>query len=226
MRVFGDPKGTNQAVIDRVNRIRVLKVTDEDYLRSQVENLVDSDTVILDCGQSLRHFSNSIKEKVRLLETLDINQFENYPDYLVDVCDSKGMSFFKDRYDLVIAFSLLEHCHNPFWASENLFLSLKKGGKIVGSAPFLFPRHGPSDIAYQDFWRFSRDAYAMLFPEASSIVLYPLRGRVATAINVLSLRYRFSFEKKWRLLSKLVNQIGSRRGNELQSSGYGFVITK
>jgi len=226
VETFGDPKEVNRSLIERVKKIRIKKVVDEDYLRLIVVQSVDSTFSVLDCGQSLRNYSNRVKEKSALVETLDINEFGEYPDFLVDVCDERGMSTFANKYDLITAFSLIEHCHDPFKASSNLFAALKKGGQIVGSAPFLFPRHGPADLSYQDFWRFSRDSYAILFPDASDITLYPLRGRIGTALNVLTLRYRFSFETRFHKLSSRINRWHSRNGHELQASGYGFIVTK
>ena len=226
MKVLGNPKAVNRSLIERVRKIRVEKVVAEDFLRLMVRDSVSAKSTILDCGQSLRNYANAVKENAKSVETLDINEFGNYPDYLVDVCDERGMSFFAGKYDFVIAFSLLEHVYDPFKASANLFAALKPGGQLIGSAPFLFPRHGPVDLSYQDFWRFSRDSYAVLFPAASNITLFPLRGRISTAINVLTLRYRFSFEQRFKKISLRTNRLASRNGNELQASGYGFIVNR
>jgi hypothetical protein len=64
----------------------------------------------------------------------------------------------------------------------------------------------------------------ILFPNASSIELWPLRGRVATSLNVLSTRYRFFFEEKFPSLARQLNKFGSENRQSLQSSGYGFLI--
>jgi SAM-dependent methyltransferase len=226
MRILGNPSRVNQELINRIKQIQMHELLDEDSLRGLLIQEVTDRSVILDCGQSLRHLAKQVKEKCNLYETIDINEFDNYPDYLVDVCDTESMRVFAGKFDFVVAFSLLEHCHEPFSASANLFGSLRKGGKLFGSAPFLFPRHGPKDLSYQDFWRFSRDSYAVLFPQASKITLYPLRGRIGTALNVLSLRYRFSLETKFFRIASTINRLASTKGNELQSSGYGFIVER
>ena len=180
--------------------------------------------MVLDCGKSLREYHHQVKNRVKLLHTIDINKFSDYPDYLIDICDRKKMNKLLRKYDFIASFSLLEHCYDPISASANLFDSLKPGGVLIGSAPFLFPRHSPDDLSYQDFFRFTRDAYVILFPNASSIELWPLRGRVGTALNVLSTRYRFFFEKKFPSLARYLNKFGSEDRQSLQSSGYGFLI--
>ena len=128
------------------------------------------------------------------------------------------------KFNYVICFSLLEHCYDPFSAAKNLFYKLAPNGKIYGSAPFLFPHHGPTDLSYQDYFRFTRDSYALLFPEAKNITLYPLRGRLGTSLVVLTLKYRFIFERKFPSFAHLINKLISKGRNQLQSSGFAFVI--
>ena len=199
---------------------------EEDELRKMfVENL-SKEISVLDCGKSLRHFYTLAKEKFREVKTIDINKFEDYPDIVVDICDSQKMEQFSNQFDAIACFSLLEHCYQPIDACENLFRSLKPGGKIIGSAPFLFPRHSPDNLEYQDYFRFTRDAYAVLFPKAARIELFPLRGRVTTSLNVLTTRYRFSLELRFPLLTRKLNKISSRGRQSLQTSGYGFIVEK
>lgn len=213
-------------VAEAIKRIQVHGQLEENKLREMFLEMATPSSVVLDCGKSLRNFYDPVKNKVHTLHTLDLNRYEGYPDFLIDVCDSKAMRKFRGNYDFISCFSLLEHCYNPLSASENLFNSLKNSGWLIGSAPFLFPRHAPDDLSYQDFFRFTRDAYAVLFPEAITIELWPLRGRVATSLNVLSTRYRFFFEDKSTRLARHLNRLSSQGRQGLQSSGYGFVIKK
>ena len=217
-------KMKSELIIQKIKSIKMNEQVEEDELRLRLLELVDSTSVVLDCGKSLREFHHQVKVKVKLLHTIDINKFSDYPDYLIDICDRKKMNKLLRKYDFIASFSLLEHCYDPISASANLFDSLKPGGVLIGSAPFLFPRHSPDDLSYQDFFRFTRDAYVILFPNASSIELWPLRGRVATSLNVLSTRYRFFFEEKFPSLARHLNKFGSEDRQSLQSSGYGFLI--
>jgi len=225
VKTLGDPQSRNAELIYRINQIKLSPVLGEDELRVKFVEMLSNSSVVLDCGKSLREQFVKAQAVAKRVETIDINRFENYPDYLADICDSKSMKYFRGNYDFIVAFSLIEHCHDPISATRNLFSALKKGGKIVGSAPFLFPRHGPEDLSYQDFFRFTRDSYAILFPDASNIELFPLRGRVATALNVLTLRYRFSFERRFTRLSSALNRLASSGPQQFQASGYGFIVS-
>jgi SAM-dependent methyltransferase len=220
----GIDKVKSELIVQKIKSIKINEQVEEDELRRRLLQMVDSTSVVLDCGKSLREFHHQVKDKVKLLHTIDINKFSDYPDYLIDICDRRKMKKLRRKYDFIASFSLLEHCYDPISASANLFDSLKPGGVLIGSAPFLFPRHSPDDLSYQDFFRFTRDAYVILFPNASSIELWPMRGRVGTALNVLSTRYRFLFEEKFPILARHLNKFGSEDRQSLQSSGYGFLI--
>ncbi len=220
----GNDEMKSALIVEKIKSIKMNEQVEEDELRRRLLELVDSTSVGLDCGKSLREYHHQVKNKVKLLHTIDINRFSDYPDYLIDICDQKKMENLRRKYDFIASFSLLEHCYDPISASANLFNSLKPGGVLIGSAPFLFPRHSPDDLSYQDFFRFTRDAYVILFPNASSIELWPLRGRVGTALNVLSTRYRFFFEIRFPSLARDLNRFGSEDRQSLQSSGYGFLI--
>jgi len=213
-------------VKESILRIQMKNQIQEDDLRRIFLQIVEKEAEILDCGKSLRNYFNDAKSNFASVETIDINSFDDYPDHVVDICNETSMRKFKSRYDAISCFSLLEHCYDPMSACRNLFVALKKDGMIIGSAPFLFPRHSPEDLSYQDFFRFTRDAYAVLFPQAKSIELFPLRGRVATSLNVLTTRYRFNFEEKFPRISKKLNKVGSQGRQSLQCSGYGFIISK
>lgn len=220
----GNDEMKSALIVEKIKNIKMNEQVEEDELRRKLLELVESTSVVLDCGKSLRDLHHQVKNKVKLLHTIDINKFSDYPDHLIDICDRKKMNKLRRKYDFISSFSLLEHCYDPISASANLFDSLKPGGVLIGSAPFLFPRHSPDDLSYQDFFRFTRDAYVILFPNASSIELWPLRGRVTTSLNVLSTRYRFFFEIRFPSLARYLNRFGSEDRQSLQSSGYGFLI--
>jgi SAM-dependent methyltransferase len=210
----------------RILSIKLENVIAENAFRDKVVASLDRNMTVLDCGKSLRNKFEEAQNRVRELRTLDINVFRDYPDYVIDLCNDSQVSTIGKKFDVVINFSLLEHTYDPFAACRNLFSLTMPGGKIIGSAPFLFPRHSPSDLSYQDYFRFTRDAYAVLFPYARNITLYPLRGRLATSINVLTFRYRFYFEKHFPKLGRFVSKILSSGDHLLQASGYGFIIEK
>ena len=224
MQILGNPNSKNEKLIAAIKKISVLEICDEDLIREKFLNEVKSGETVLDCGKSLREYYSEVKSTGAKVLTIDINTFDNYPDYQADICDTSSMNDLDLKFNYVICFSLLEHCYDPFSAAKNLFYALAPKGKIYGSAPFLFPHHGPIDLSYQDYFRFTRDSYALLFPDARKITLYPLRGRLGTSLVVLTLKYRFIFEKKFPNIANRINQLVSKGRNQLQSSGFAFVI--
>lgn len=216
----------SEKIIRRIREIKLNGVIEENELRARFLHKVKEDSRVLDCGQSLREFWPEAKNRAFKAVTLDINQFADYPDILADICDYDFLRKYENSFDLISCFSLIEHTYNPFWACGNLFSMCRPGGMIFGSAPFLFPRHSPEDLSYQDYFRFTRDSYALLFPNARSIELFPLRGRLATSLNVLTLKYRFILEKSSPKLSQLINRMLAKGNHALNSSGYGFIVTK
>ena len=206
----------NNQLIRLIKKIRVSNIEFEDELRLKAIDLMKPDSNVLDCGRSLRNYFDQASQVCSNIVTLDINKFKEYPDWLIDICDINQVSKIPNRFDIIIAFNLLEHCYNPFAAAQNLKTLLKdSGGIIIGSAPFLFPHHGPENLSYQDYFRFTRDSYALIFPDAQSIELFAIRGRLATSLNVLTLRYRFIFEKNFRLIAKFVNKRIRKNLNQL-----------
>lgn len=222
---IGNPNYTNANLLAAINRIE-LKVRPSDVgIVEVLLNELSPSCSLLDIGQSLRHNTEITKSICELYRTLDLNQFDNYPDYLADICDPNLLVDLKERFDFVTCFSLLEHTYQPFLASQNLIGLVKKGGKIFGSAPFLYPRHSPTDLSYQDYFRFTRDAYAVLFPNVESINLYPMRGRLATSLLIFSSRYKTVIERKYPRITRWLNSRLLNGEQLLQTSGYEFIIT-
>ena len=104
MKTIGNPTQANQELVNKVKAIKVSKVRSEDSLRLMLIDMISHRSKVLDCGKSLRDVFDIAKNKSEMIETLDINSFGDYPDYLVDVCDKQGMKFFQSKYDLVVAF--------------------------------------------------------------------------------------------------------------------------
>jgi hypothetical protein len=222
---IGSPDSVNQNLIKAIQKIRIIRNPLQTTIINVLFSELSSSHSLLDIGQSLRLHSNTAMSICKSYKTLDLNQFEQYPDYLVDICDPIVLEAIQERYDFITCFSLLEHTYQPFLACQNLVRLLNKGGKIYGSAPFLYPRHSPTDLSYQDYFRFTRDAYAILFPNVASIELYPLRGRIGTSLMVLTSRYRTIAEARFPRLTRWINSKFMQGDHLLQSSGYEFVVT-
>ena len=222
MKVLGTPQLNNQIHINRINQILDFNKTNRSFDEEYFAKTLSADMRVLDIGKSLREKTEFVKNRVLSLETLDINVFQDYPDIQMDLCQKIEIPQ-NFRYDIIYCFSLLEHCYNPFNAAENLFTLLKPNSKIIGSVPFLFPHHCPEDLSYQDYFRFTKDSFTTLFPNARKIIVSPHRGRVGAGLNIISQRYKDFLEKRFSGITRFLNRIDQSRRPQ-QSSGFDFEI--
>ena len=161
--------------------------------------------------------------KSELLETLDVNDFGDYPDIICDICsDITGL---EKKYNKIICIAILEHVYNPSAAVMNLKKMLKDNGIIYGYVPYLYQYHAPNDLKFQDYFRFSKDALAYLFKDFQNVELFPIRGRISTPLNIL-------FASKWKKYAEKTNiniyldKISNDENNFKQCSGFNFIIKK
>lgn len=222
MRTIGNPSNGRQIASLAAGRVEFSRL--HEPLIDRFLASIGPEAIVGDFGASSRGNLSRIKEKAARVEVLDINRFSEQVDILLDLCGEIPDEF-KGRYDALYCSSVLEHVYDPFRAASNLLSLLKPGGMVMGSAPWLFPYH-PSDGVYEDFWRFSPTAYGVLFAGASKIVVSPTRGRLATALVVLSLRFKTDFEKRFPVLGERFSRILRGGRHEFQTSGFEFEIRK
>ena len=74
---------------------------------------------------------------------------------------------FKNKFNNILALAIFDHLQNPFITARNMVSLLDKSQKsrIWIYAPFLLKYYAPEDLSYQDYFRFSKDAWAILFPD-------------------------------------------------------------
>lgn len=173
-----------------------------------------------DCS-SVLDFGKSSRENYQLFNrgqiiTADINQFEGYPDFLIDICDLQ--TFPERKFDGIICHSILEHTYEPFMAVNNCLQQLNENGVFLGFAPFLMQYHAPKDLIFQDYFRFTKDGLAYLFRNFRSVTLYPVRGRASSTLSLVKPVKNFKSKKGLEILSKLLDKAFSK--NNIQCTGY------
>ena len=163
------------------------------------------------------------KINANFLETLDVNDFGEYPDIICDICsDINGL---ENKYNKIICIAILEHVYDPAAAIKNLRIMLKNDGIIYGYVPYLYHYHAPKDLKFQDYFRFSKDALAYLFRDFKEVELFPIRGRISTPLNIL-------FAGRWKKyiertkINILLDNLVSDQINQKQCSGFNFIIKK
>lgn len=228
--IIGSPSDNNEAMKNIVRRVQVF---DENIrhpidFRAVILDELKEGQMILDCGKSARDIYEPLSQKVKKIETLDINIFEDYPTIQMDLCEELSDKDLKDaglfeRYDAIICLAVLEHVYDPFKATHNLMRMLKKGGVLYGYVPYLYRYHAPKSLSFQDYFRFSRDSLAYLFRDAQEVSLWPVRGRITSAMHIFFPKWKM-FEKYLKL--SFLDRIYWRLYHNLQTSGYNFKVLK
>jgi SAM-dependent methyltransferase len=227
MKIIGNP---NLKINQLKNLISNLNI-DEKYLinkkefRNEILENINNNMIILDIGKSMREQYDNINCAEK--KTLDINLFENYPDYQLDLSEEIDIerTELNEKFDVIICLAVLEHVYNPFIAIKNLKQMLKKGGVIYGYVPFLYHYHAPEDLYFQDYYRYSKDGLAYLFREFDNLKLYPLRGRLSSSMNILfGSLWKRTFEKFY--FNQILDKLTSKNKNFKQTGGFNFIATK
>lgn len=224
--VIGNPVQNNAEIkkIIRAVKIDTSFLTSRRDFRQDILDSVEPGMTVLDCGKSSRDYFDRIAARAGRIDTLDINDFGSYPDIILDLCDELSEPSLANRYEAIICLGVLEHCYDPYRAAGNLLKMLKPDGVLYVYVPFMFRYHGPPDLHFQDYMRFSRDAVAYMFREASSTTLFPIRGRFSSAMNFLIPFWKRRIEQTG--VNFLLDRVFSERANTLQCSGYNVIVRK
>ena len=223
-KIVGNPQRKNLELIKKINELKINNyyINHNSDFREKIIEEINSEDSVLDIGRAMREKFSSISSKT--LDTLDINDFGEYPNIVFDLCDKLDESL-KEKYNKIICIAILEHVYNPFDAVKNLKSMLKPDGIIYGYVPYLYFYHAPKDLKFQDYFRFSKDALAYLFKDFSDIEIFPVRGRISTPLNILFAgRWKKYIEKTG--LNVLLDKLSTKEKNYTQCSGYNFIIKK
>ena len=125
----GNPDKINQSLISLIEKLKInyFYLKNRKDFRDQILEDIELNDNVLDIGKAMRNHHKKIN--CENLETLDVNDFGDYPDIICDICsDITGL---ENKYDKIICIAILEHVYDPFKAVSNLKMMLKNGGKIL-----------------------------------------------------------------------------------------------
>ena len=132
-KVIGNPSKTNEKLINLINKIKINNYYlkhQKDFRDKILEEINEIDHV-LDIGKGMRDRHHKIKSD--LLETLDVNDFGDYPNIICDICsDINGL---EKKYDKIICLAILEHVYDPSAAVVNLKKCLKMMALFMDMCP-------------------------------------------------------------------------------------------
>jgi len=212
-----DVEGLNARLQEITRRARIdLRYLHDDRSRRHIVEATRDCARILDVGAGMRDHLGALGDRV---ETLDLNDFGDYPDILGDVC-SPFPDWMEARYDAVIALAILEHVYDPAAAVANFRSSLKPGGKLFLYVPWMWRYHAPRDLMFQDYQRLSRDGMAYLLRDFDAVTLYPLRGKYSAILNLLKFWKAVVERRIGTRLNRLADARASDWRNTIQTSGF------
>lgn len=132
-------------------------------------------------GDRIRAFAETVSPESSVLEVgaghyendgffgspvtrLDADPLQS-PDILGDAHE---MPIADDSFDVVVACAVLEHVHDPYQVTRELFRVVRPGGKVFAWVPFFFGVHGfPDDVS-----RFTEQGFRILFERAGFEIAY------------------------------------------------------
>ncbi len=187
-----------------------------DRSREQILEETHGAARILDVGASMRGHLAALGGRA---ETLDLNDFGDYPDILGDVCQPFP-DWMAGRYDAVIALALLEHVYEPAAAVANFRTALVPGGRLYLYVPWIYRYHAPPDLMFQDYQRLSRDGLAYLLRDWEAVTLHPIRGKYSAMANLAKI-WKTRVERWMGTgINRALDCRVSRWRNTVQASGY------
>ncbi len=198
------------------------------FFEQSVRRIFTPGRSILDIGGGLRvdparnnRYDAGMAWLVPLLSQVDYKIIDKVPDYNPDlVGDIHQLPLADGSFDAVVCISVLEHVEDPQRAVREIHRVLKPGGQALLYAPFLYYYHAEHGY-YADYWRFTKDAWAHLCREFSSIELVPVRGAFETWIKISPLG-------RSKLLCKAAHEVDLLFGkmSSNQVSGYNVFLIK
>ncbi len=212
-----DVEGLNARLQEITRRVGIdMRYLHDDRTREHVVGALRDAALVLDVGAGLRGHGAALAGRV---ETLDLNDFGDYPDILGDVC-SPFPDWMAGRYDAVIALAILEHVYDPPAAVANFRRALKPGGRLFLYVPWMWRYHGPPDLTFQDYQRLSRDGLAWLLRDFEEVTLYPIRGKYSAILNHLKV-WKAQIERRFGgAVNRIVDARCSDWRNTVQASGF------
>ena len=223
-KIIGNPIGNNLKNIEIIKK----NIIDNKYLDKKLEfgneilANIKPEMSVLDIGKSMREKFDTFDCKEK--NTMDINIFEDYPNYQFDISEKFDLSkteLYK-KFDIVICLAVLEHVYDPFTAIKNIKMMMKNKGTLYGYVPYLYHYHAPADLIFQDYYRYSKDGLSYLLKDFNEVKLYPIRGRLSSSmLSLFGSIWKKSIERTG--INIFLDKFFSNFKNHRQCSGFNFI---
>ena len=96
IKKIGNPNIHNKELISKINKteIDLYYIKNKSDFRDKIINSIDIRDSILDIGKGMREKFSKIKSKN--VETLDVNEYDDYPDIIFDLCETLDESLYQN----------------------------------------------------------------------------------------------------------------------------------
>ncbi|HEC35045.1 MAG TPA: SAM-dependent methyltransferase [Anaerolineae bacterium] len=94
--------------------------------------------------------------------------------------DAHDLPFPDNLFDAVLVEEMLEHCRSPHQVANEIWRVLKPGGKLILTAPFLFPMHDRP----HDYFRFTEFGLRHLFRNFEHVSIRPHHSGYGTFVTL------------------------------------------
>lgn len=140
--------------------------------------------LVLDIGARSAHYSKQFKKYI----SLDV-----VPSEHVDVvADAHSLPFKKNTFDLILILGVLEYTWDPQKVINEIYRTLKPGGRLVATALSMAPYHPSKEI--EDYWRYTIGSVRRLLSNFSSVKI----KNKGSLFSLLSIYYE-NFIQKFHL---------------------------
>ncbi|MEL7154111.1 MAG: hypothetical protein AAFN51_10065, partial [Pseudomonadota bacterium] len=86
--------------------------------------------------------------------------------------------------------------------------------------PWMWRYHAPKSLVFQDYQRLSRDGMAYLLRDFDDVVLYPIRGKYSSILNMLKFWKKRVEKPLGGRVNRLLDSRTSSWRNTMQASGF------
>ena len=201
----------------------------DDFFREKCIDIFTTSKEVIDIGGSLRldtGKSSRVEAKNQWLqpyvEKVDYKILDPVPDYNPDIVgDIHNLPFEDNSKEAILCLAVLEHVENPIKAVDELFRTLKPGGKLLIYVPFLFYYHAHEGY-YGDYWRFTYDTLKMFSKPFAKHEISEVRLPIETLVRLTPLgRYSLPL---W--IAGKLDQLVYKKRSSRQVAGYYLYLEK
>ncbi|HKE17204.1 MAG TPA: methyltransferase domain-containing protein [Kofleriaceae bacterium] len=159
----------------RVSRYGIVE-----FLDAQLERLEPGARVLsIGAGGEIGDHLTAACERLGIdVVQLDIDA-ERGADVVADICEWRSEA----PFDAILCSEVLEHLYAPHQAVSNMWASLRDGGRLILTAPFVFPIHS----APHDYFRYTRHGLEVLLRDFHDVTIEE-RTSWAESFGVLAVR--------------------------------------